>query len=121
MPANVVRETVSHRVHAPVWSGLRTAGMELAFSDLYGAQQEDAMFPMIRTRLDAFRLSRKLRKSLVTPDDKWKIDTDEEGRPTLSSGDFRLVLVPRAVRLFDAVHIYRDDVEIWLSLMARLR
>ena len=79
------------------------------------------MFPMIRARLDAYRLSRKLRKSLATREDKWKIDTDEEGRPTLSSGDFRIVLVPRAVRLFDAVHIYRDDVEIWLSLMARLR
>src|SRR5437868_2065020 len=64
--------------------------------------QEAAMFPMIRARLDAYRLSRKLRKSLATREDKWKIDTDEEGRPTLSCGDFRIVLVPRAVRRFGA-------------------
>ena len=53
------------------------------------------MFPLIRSRWDAHTLSRKLRKSLATPDVKWKIDTDDDGQPTLSNGDMRIVLVPR--------------------------
>jgi hypothetical protein len=31
------------------------------------------------------------------------------------------MLAPRAVRLFDAVHLFCDDVEIWLPLLARVR
>jgi len=79
------------------------------------------MFPMIRAHRDARSLSRKLRKSLAEPDDKWKVGTDEEGHPTLSSGDIRIVLVPRAARILDAIHVYSDDTEIWLPLLARLR
>jgi hypothetical protein len=79
------------------------------------------MFPMIRARIDARQLARKLRQSLATPKDKWKIDTDEEGHPTLSTGDFRIVLEPRAVRILDAIHVYHDDAEIWLPLLTRLR
>ena len=79
------------------------------------------MLPIIRSRWDARRLARELRTSLASPDDNWKIGTDEEGHPMLSNEGFRIVLTPRAVRLFDAIHVYRDDAEIWLPLLARLR
>ena len=79
------------------------------------------MFPMIRSRWDAQILSRKLQKSLAAPDEKWKVGADEEERPTLLSGDFRIVLVPRAVRLLDTIHVYRDNAEIWLPFLSRLR
>lgn len=79
------------------------------------------MFPIIRSRWDARILARKLRESLASSDDNWTIGTDEEGNPTLSNDGFRIVLVPRAVRLLDAVQVYRDDAEIWLPLLARLR
>jgi hypothetical protein len=79
------------------------------------------MFPIIRAHIDARVLSRELRKSLAAPEDNWKIGTDEEDHATLSKDDFRIVLVPRASRLFDAIHVYHDDAEIWLPLLARLR
>ena len=79
------------------------------------------MFPMIRVRRDARILSRKLRLSLAEPEDKWKVGTDEDGRPLLSNGNFRIVLVPRAARLLDAIHVYSEDAEIWLPLLPRLR
>jgi hypothetical protein len=84
-------------------------------------QQEAAMFPMIRARRDARSLSRKLRHSLAAPDEKWKVGTDEQTHPSLSMGDVRIVLMPRAVRLLDAIHVYSRDAEIWLPLLARLR
>jgi hypothetical protein len=79
------------------------------------------MFPIIRLRREARALSRKLRKSLAAPEDNWKVDTDEEGRPTLFNGNIRIVLVPRAARIFDAIHVYSNDAEIWLPLLPRLR
>ena len=79
------------------------------------------MLPIIRSRWDARRLARELRNSLASPDDAWKIGTDEEGGPMLSKDGFRIVLTPRTVRLLDAVHVYRGDAEIWLPLLARLR
>jgi hypothetical protein len=79
------------------------------------------MFPMIRAHRDARSLSRKLRQSLAAPDEKWKVGTDEEGHPTLSTGDVSIVLIPRAVRFLDAIHVYSHDAEIWLPLLARLR
>src|SRR4051812_6415382 len=113
--------------------GAPVAGMKLALSTFGGfcyfrpprpygtpcpiklrqSQQEATMFPIIRAHMDARILSRQLRKSLASPDDNWKIDTDEEGHPTLSNIGFRIVLVPRASRLFDAIHVYNDDAEIW--------
>src|SRR3954452_21404062 len=84
-------------------------------------EQEATMFPIIRAHRDARILSRQLRKSLASPDDNWKIETDEEGHPTLSNSGFLIALVPRASRLFDAVHVYNNDAEIWLPLLARLR
>src|SRR4051794_19468805 len=79
------------------------------------------MLPIIRSRWDAHRLARELRNSLASPDVDWKIGTDEDGDSMLSREDFRIVLTPRAARLFDAVHVYCDDAEIWLPLFARLR
>jgi hypothetical protein len=79
------------------------------------------MFPIIRAHRDARILSRQLRKSLASPEDNWKVGTDEESHPTLSNNGFRIVLVPRASRLFDAIHVYSKDAEIWLPLLARVR
>ena len=79
------------------------------------------MLPIIRSRLDARRLARELRNSLASPDDDWKIGTDEETHAMLSREGFRIVLTPRTARLFDAIHVYCDDAEIWLPLVARLR
>jgi hypothetical protein len=79
------------------------------------------MFPIIRSRWDARRLARELRYSLASPDDDWKIGTDEESHSVLSHEAFRIVLTPKAARLFDAIHVYCDDAEIWLPLLARLR
>jgi hypothetical protein len=93
----------------------------LAFHPTVSTQQESSMFPIIRVRRDARILARKLRLSLAAPEDTWKIGTDDEGRPTLSNAGVRIVLVPRVVRLFDAIHVYCDDAEIWLPFLARLR
>jgi hypothetical protein len=79
------------------------------------------MFPVIRSRWDAHKLSRTLRQSLADPNAKWKIAVDDEGNPEMSNGDFRIVLVPRAIRLLDAIHVYHDGAELWLPLVARLR
>jgi len=79
------------------------------------------MFPVIRSRWDARKLSRTLRQSLADPNAKWKIAVDDEENPELSNGDFRIVLEPRAVRLLDAMHVYHDGAEIWLPLWTRLR
>ena len=51
------------------------------------------MFPIIRSRIDARKFSRKLRESLTAPADSWQVGTDDEGQPMLSSGDIRIVLV----------------------------
>ncbi len=79
------------------------------------------MFPIIHAHRDARSLSRKLRESLATLEYVWKVDTDEEGHPTLSSGDIRIALIPRTVRLLDAIHVYSNDAEVWLPLLTRLR
>lgn len=79
------------------------------------------MFPAIRVRFDAFVLSRKLSKSLLADKGRWKTDADADGNPVLSNADFRIVLVPRTPRVLDAVHLYKDETEIWLPLASRLR
>ncbi len=79
------------------------------------------MFPIIRSRIDARALSRKLRTSLTNSEEAWNVGTDKEGRPMLSNGGLRIVLVPRTVRMLDAIHVYSDDTEIWLPVLARLR
>lgn len=79
------------------------------------------MFPILRSRWDARRLGRELRDSLASDEDGWEVGTDKEKNPMLSKDGFRIVLTPRSVRLLDAVHVYRNDAEIWLPLLARLR
>jgi hypothetical protein len=79
------------------------------------------MLPIIRSRIDGRRLARKLRESLGDLKEKWTVGADDEGRPALSNAEFKIVLVPRAVRILDAVHVYHDEAEIWLPLVARLR
>lgn len=79
------------------------------------------MFPLIRSRLEAHKLSRKLRQSLDDVEAQWKAGVDDDGNAELSNGEFRIVLAPRAVRLLDAVHVYNHDAEIWFPLVARLR
>lgn len=75
----------------------------------------------IRVRLAAIRLARTVRRSILTEHKLWEIDADEAERPSISAGPFRLLVTPRAVRLFDALHLYCDGVEVWLPLWWRLR
>jgi hypothetical protein len=79
------------------------------------------MLPAVRSRFAAFGLTRDLRRSLEEPKDRWKMDSDEGGNTVLTKGEFRIVLVARALRLLDTVHLYREDAEIWLPLLSRLR
>jgi len=51
----------------------------------------------------------------------WEIGVDEDNCPFVAAGPFRVVIVPRAVRLFDALHVYCGDAEVWLPLWWRLR
>lgn len=82
---------------------------------------DDTMPIFIRMRLAAIRLARALRRSILGETKNWDIEVDEDGRPGLLTGPFRLVITPRAVRLFDALHLYCDGAEIWLPLWWRLR
>ena len=79
------------------------------------------MFFSIHARADARRLARQLRRSMLTERELWGIDADRQGRPVLSRGRFRIAIVPRNLRLFDAVHLFCDEVEVWLPLVARIR
>ena len=83
--------------------------------------KEERMFSIIRVRFDAHRLVRQLRKSLSSEPDKWKIGENDTGQPSLSKGEFEIVLVPRTLRLLDAIHVYSEGAEIWLPLIARLK
>ena len=75
----------------------------------------------IRVRLSASRLARSLRRSILRERKLWEIDVDEADCPFVAAGPFRIVLVPRAVRLFDALHLYCAGAEVWLPLLWRLR
>jgi hypothetical protein len=75
----------------------------------------------IRVRLAAIRLARSLRRSILHERSLWEIGVDEENCPFVAAGPFRVVIVPRAVRLFDALHVYCGDAEVWLPLWWRLR
>jgi hypothetical protein len=80
-----------------------------------------AMPVFIRMRLAAIRLARALRRSILTERKLWEIDSDSMGRPCVMAGPFRIVIAPRAVRLFDALHVYCGRAEVWLPLLWRLR
>jgi hypothetical protein len=75
----------------------------------------------VRLRILGIRLARTLRRSLLTQSDSWTIEADRQGRPIVSAGPFRILIDPRRLRLFDAIHLYCDDTEIWLPLIARIR
>jgi hypothetical protein len=75
----------------------------------------------IRVRLAAIRLARALRRSILKERTLWEVDVDEADCPLVEAGPFCIVLVPRAVRLFDALHVYCHGAEIWIPLWWRLR
>jgi len=79
------------------------------------------MFTFIHARREARQLTRKLRKSLTGQEDLWATDADHQGRPILSAGRFRIMIVPRCPRLFDTIHLYCEETEIWLPLLPRIR
>jgi hypothetical protein len=79
------------------------------------------MIAAIRARRDAWILTLDLCRSLSDVDARWKIEGEGDMITILSRGDFRIELVPRRVRLFDAVHLLRDGAEIWLPPLPRLR
>jgi len=75
----------------------------------------------IRLRLAAVRLARALRRSILTETKLWEIEADSQSHPCLVAGPFRVVIEPRAVRLFDALHVYCGGAEVWIPLAWRLR
>jgi hypothetical protein len=75
----------------------------------------------IQLRIKAMCLVNAFRRSLVKQPDMWTIDADPQGRPIVSAGPFRIMLVPRPARVVDAVHLYFDDAEVWLPLVPRIR
>jgi hypothetical protein len=75
----------------------------------------------IQLRLAAIRLVRDLRRSMIYDSEIWTINADRQGRPIVSTSSFRICLEPRALRLFDAIHIYCDESEIWIPLFPRIR
>jgi hypothetical protein len=79
------------------------------------------MLLLIRVRAEARKLSHEVRKALLTERELWEIDADQLGRPILNRGRFRIALVPRRLRLLDGVHLFCNEVEVWLPLIARIR
>jgi hypothetical protein len=75
----------------------------------------------IRVRLAAIRLARALRRSILNERTLWEIGVDENNCPFVAAGPFRVVIRPRAVRLFDALHVYCGEVEVWMPLFWRFR
>src|SRR5262245_26679450 len=71
--------------------------------------------------LKAMCLVNAFRRSLVKQPEIWEIGADTQGRPIVSAGPFRIVLVPRPLRMSDAIHLYCDDAEVWLPLLSRIR
>jgi hypothetical protein len=78
------------------------------------------MLMLIPVRAEARRLAREVRQSMLNEAGMWEIDADRQGRPIVSSG-FRVALVPRRIRLFDAIHLFCNEVEVWLPLVARIK
>jgi hypothetical protein len=79
------------------------------------------MFPALQARWDVMGLTRDLRRSLLAPADRWRVGADEDGNAMLEKGSNRIVLIPRAARILDSIHLYSDDAEVWLPLVSRLR
>lgn len=79
------------------------------------------MLPAVRSRFAAMGLTRDLRHSLAETNERWTITSDKDGNTVLARRDFRIVLVARGLRLFDSVRLYREEAEIWLPLLSRLR
>ena len=73
------------------------------------------------TRSPSRRASTQARDFAVSLVEKVELEADSRGRPILTAGSMRIVIDPRAVRLFDAIHLYVDGVEVWLPILARLR
>lgn len=70
---------------------------------------------MILARCESRKLSKKIRKSLRKNTQEWCLAVGG-----LTHGDFRIVLIPRRIRLFDGVRLYYGNSEIWLPLLQRL-
>jgi len=75
----------------------------------------------LRVRWAGWRLVGRLRRELLSAAEEWELEAEEDGSPALTRGAFRIEIVPRAVRLLDAIHLYCDDVEVWLPLVPRIR
>jgi hypothetical protein len=75
----------------------------------------------LRIRWIAFRLVRALRRAILQEDSAWEFDADSQGGAVLMAKPYRVVVVPRAFRVCDAVHLYCDETEVWLPILARIR
>ena len=79
------------------------------------------MLFLVHMRAKGRQLARQLRRSMLTERESWAIDADRQGRPILSRGRFRIAIVPRNLRIFDEIHVFCDEVEVWLPLLPRVR
>lgn len=70
----------------------------------------------LRTHCEARRLAKKVRLSLRDNSQEWCLAVGG-----LTHGAFRIVLIPRRLRLLDQVRIYKNDTEVWVPLFQRLR
>jgi hypothetical protein len=79
------------------------------------------MFTFLQIRWSRRQVGRMLRRSILTHPERWKIEAAEGSLTSLVDREFRIVLEPRFIRVFDAIHVYCDDAEVWLPVMPRIR
>ena len=66
-------------------------------------------------RCEVRHLAKKIRKSLRNNTCEWCVAVGG-----LTHGKFRIVLIPKRIRMLDDVRLYYGDTEIWLPLLQRL-
>ena len=74
-------------------------------------------------RRDARHFACALRKSLLNDADGWTIGSIEirgNEYACLKNGRFQVALVPRRLRINDALYVYCDGLEVWLPFLPRL-
>jgi hypothetical protein len=74
------------------------------------------MLAFIRARCEARHLARHMRESMAEHRCEWCLSACG-----LTHGEFRIELVPRRFRIFDAVHVYFRKTEVWMPLIQRIR
>ncbi len=87
------------------------------------------MIPFLAVRSEARALAKLIGRSLVMRPQDWKLAYSYDEGVTIESvpsPDIRLTISPRFPRLFDEFHLFigehdKDEAEIWLPLLSRIR